>query len=281
MISVRADLHLHSIYSDGVLLPTDLIEYASKIGLKGLSITDHDTVEAYFDPLFSSKKKNISILPGIELSCSYRGRDVHILGYGFEPDHLLLRAWCRKYISVRLKRVHFYFDRWESSFRFSTCYRDEFFVIHSSRLLTRLHLAQFLVKKGLARHLKDAFFRFLDFRVVPLPSSLAFPDVIQGIELLHSCGAFVVLAHPYTIHDQVVDSTFLSLPFDGVELMHGGHCINGKWANWARSRNLYCTGGSDFHDFKRGHCIGSSWTTWEIYQIFSGGRSSSLYSRLP
>ncbi|RDB31671.1 PHP domain-containing protein [Candidatus Similichlamydia laticola] len=280
-MQAKADLHLHSIYSDGVWSPRKLVEEAVKVGLKGLSITDHDTVDAYSDPCFDSCPADLHILPGVELSCSYGGNDVHLLGYGFDPNHLLLKVWCEQYAAVRIKRIHFYFDRWESTFRFPNVFRKEFFENQPAALVTRLHLAKFLVEKGLAYHAQDAFARFLSSSVSPLPPALAFPDVRQGIDLLHSCGAFAVLAHPHTLHKSLLKSSFLSLPFDGVELSHGGHHVGERWEKWAQSRQLYGTGGSDFHDPRRGHRLGSSWTCWEIYQILSEGKSSCVSSQLP
>ncbi|WP_157952401.1 PHP domain-containing protein [Candidatus Similichlamydia epinepheli] len=279
----KADLHIHSSYSDGALSPTDLIAIAVRVGLNAISITDHDTVDAYFDSDFQKKKGEIEIVSGIELSCSYHGNDVHLLGYGFDVDHMLLKAWCRYHANIRLKRGYFYFDQWEKKFRFPVAYRNEFFENHFSPLLTRCHLAKFLLKKKLAFSIREAFSRFLHAKMFPLPVELSFPDVQEGIELIHLCGGFAVLAHPSVVSASVSNSpSFLNLPFDGVELMHRNNHIKGKWEIWARTRNLYCTGGSDFHDPKRGDVVGSSWTDEATLKILSiGRRQDRIPLRLP
>ena len=79
----RADLHCHSVCSDGSYLPKDLLLLAKQVGLSGLSITDHDTLAAYSSELFVlAKELQIELLPGVEISSFHRGQRIDILAYG-------------------------------------------------------------------------------------------------------------------------------------------------------------------------------------------------------
>ncbi|NLY44994.1 MAG: PHP domain-containing protein, partial [Tissierella sp.] len=79
---MKYDLHVHTYYSDGLYSPTKVVDYAIEKGLDGIAITDHDSVMGIEEALLYSKKFNgFNIIPGIELSCTYDNREVHILGY--------------------------------------------------------------------------------------------------------------------------------------------------------------------------------------------------------
>lgn len=87
------DLHIHSTYSDGTFSVEEIIKSAKSIGLTTISITDHDTVEQIPDCISLGKKYGITVIPGVELSCSYKikslnkNKGFHLLGYGINPDN--------------------------------------------------------------------------------------------------------------------------------------------------------------------------------------------------
>ena len=94
----KADMHMHSTCSDGLLSPFELIEKAAEIGLSGLSITDHDTVDAYTPELFSlANKKGLILCPGVEFSCQLNGVNIHILGYDFNVNDPNLKSLCQRH----------------------------------------------------------------------------------------------------------------------------------------------------------------------------------------
>ena len=81
----KYDLHIHSSYSDGTCAPLEILELAKENNLSGLSITDHDSIDAYTDDFFiKAKELNLEIITGIEISSAYLGVNVHILAYGFD-----------------------------------------------------------------------------------------------------------------------------------------------------------------------------------------------------
>ena len=100
--SLKADLHLHTFYSDGKLSPEELIQRAKVSGLDTLSITDHDSVEGVEEATHYARLNDIEIIPGVELSSEYKGQEVHVLGYFMnykEPGFLEYLA------SFRVKRL--------------------------------------------------------------------------------------------------------------------------------------------------------------------------------
>ena len=101
----RADLHTHTLHSDGLDAPEILLDLARLHGLSGLSITDHDTIEAYTPELFEKAALlQISLLPGVEVSSEFQGRSVHILGYGIDLHSLPLQQFLKTLIERRKKR---------------------------------------------------------------------------------------------------------------------------------------------------------------------------------
>ena len=100
----RADLHCHSTCSDGMLSPVELLKIAKKKGLSGISITDHDTVNAYADEVYEKAKElKIDLLPGVEISSRYKNYPIHILGYAYKKSQYFLN-FCAQYQKKRLER---------------------------------------------------------------------------------------------------------------------------------------------------------------------------------
>ena len=79
------DLHVHSNFSDGTMSPTQLVELAVKSNLEAFALTDHDTTEGIDEAISAAKDKDIEVVPGIEFSTEYKGKDIHILGYYINP----------------------------------------------------------------------------------------------------------------------------------------------------------------------------------------------------
>ena len=109
-LDFRADLHCHSICSDGSDTPLDLLTKAKQANLSGLSITDHDTIKAYTPEFFAyAKALEISILPGVEFSSEMYETSIHILGYGFDLESPSLLAFIEE---MQRRRKDRNMERW-------------------------------------------------------------------------------------------------------------------------------------------------------------------------
>lgn len=83
----RIDLHVHSNASDGSLTPTEVADEAMRMGLSAIALTDHDTVDGVAEILDYTKDKPLEVVPGIELSCYYNNREIHILGFYMDYEN--------------------------------------------------------------------------------------------------------------------------------------------------------------------------------------------------
>src|SRR5690606_17471716 len=97
----HVDFHMHSTLSDGALTVRELIDYCVEQNLSAVSITDHDNIDAYLEGREHAEEVGIGFIPGVEISSSWEGHDIHVLGYLFEPTHLALN---QTLVTLREKR---------------------------------------------------------------------------------------------------------------------------------------------------------------------------------
>ncbi len=263
MIDFRADLHTHTYFSDGSLSPKELIDLALCCGLKGLSITDHDSIEAYEEALSYAEEKGLLLLSGVEISSIHEKESVHILGYGFSIDSLVMKELCeeQKYrrkernlaILEKLKKHRMVIEERELEGRGS---------------MGRPHIAALMMKKGYVGTLQEAFNQYLgEGRSCYHEGN--FSSVKEVLERLHEAKAKAFLAHPHLFKKRRFVKNILELPFDGMECYYARcHPQEELWClNMAKERGLLVSGGSDFHGLMKPHnCLGSSWVSEQDFR---------------
>ena len=84
---MKADLHNHSYYSDGLLSPSEVVRLASKVGCNLFSLTDHDTTDGLAEARFEANKVGLNLINGVEISAFWRNMAIHIVGLGFEVNN--------------------------------------------------------------------------------------------------------------------------------------------------------------------------------------------------
>lgn len=264
-IEWRADLHTHTTCSDGSLSPRELLQEAVQKGLSGISITDHDSIQAYSG--LESLGYPLEILTGVELTTQLQGESVHLLGYGFDPSSSLLHEACAERCQDRKDR----FLEMRGNLRRLGLPLPEDIEL-PDRALGRPELASELVNMGICRSYQEAFQRYLKEDSPAYVPGRTFP-LEQGIDLLHAASAFAVLAHPMLVHPKLIAS-ILKMPLDGIEAYYSraGHQAP-FWLNVAMDKKLLVTGGSDFHgkakpDIK----LGQSWIGRETFERLKQGR---------
>ena len=104
-MAAKVDLHTHTYYSDGALSPTELVIRARELGIGILSITDHDSIDAFPQALAAAKDEGVEIIPGVELSATLGTKDIHILGYMFDPSDKTLRDILDMFKRERMARA--------------------------------------------------------------------------------------------------------------------------------------------------------------------------------
>src|SRR5512139_4009184 len=88
----RIDMHTHSTFSDGVHPPAALIDMAKAKGLSGIALTDHDSMEGFAELKAAASTHGLHVITGVELSCEYNSKDLHVLGYGVDPANVRLQS---------------------------------------------------------------------------------------------------------------------------------------------------------------------------------------------
>ena len=250
----RVDLHAHTFFSDGQLSPEELVAHALSRGLVALAITDHDTVEGIARALVAGGGR-IRIVPGIELSTTLDGADLHLLGYFIDYQSESLRERLEAYREDRRQRALAIMAR----LRELGVPVDEtaVFAAAGPGVVGRPHVAHALVRGGHVPSVEAAFQQYLGPRgraFVPRPAV----HTEEAIACIREAGGASVLAHPGAQFPSVVVERLKRAGLDGIEVwhpQHGGAAVR-RWREEARRLRLIESGGSDFHGTHRGAGLG-------------------------
>ncbi len=255
--SAGIDLHVHSTASDGSLTPSEILTMAVQAGLSAIAITDHDTIDGSIAAIRSGIPASLQFLTGIEISAGappdfHLSGSVHILGYGVDPENAALTALIHRLKTARQNRNPQIIDRLKAmGMSLSISELDE---IVGNAIAGRPHIAQLMVKKGLADSIDDAFDRFLGKNQPAYVDKYRAP-MADAIGTIHAAGGIAVLAHPYLngIADPDRFEAFLksliSYGLGGIEALYPEHpeAITDAYCRLADKYGLLVTGGTDFH----------------------------------
>lgn len=242
-----ADLHTHTIYSDGLFTPEQIVDLAVKKSLNALAITDHDTTLGVNRAVERSKLyKKFFIIPGIELSCTYEEEEVHILGYFIDNDSYDIMELTRKMEKERLGRAKKIILKLNELGIHISLYDVK--QMATGNIVGRPHIARALIKNGWVENMNEAFNKYLG------KDKLAYIEryklsLEKGINIIHNNGGIAVIAHPGLIKKEEAIYKCIELGIDGMEVIHSKH-LKGqivKLIDIANKYNLIKTGGSDFH----------------------------------
>lgn len=255
MTQFRADLHCHSTCSDGTASPEELIDLAIERNLSGLSITDHDTLNAYQTALPYAQKQNFPLIPGVEFSCIQRGESVHILGYAFNLQNPEILAFCQKHKSRRKQRSLLILEKLAEHGMPIELNTE---VLES---IGRPHIALEMIKREYVHSMEEAFKKHLGEGCPCYVPGDAF-SVEETIAVIHNAGGLAVIAHPHLINNSAIVTDLLRMPFDGIEAYYARFAPHKEkpWVKIGKHRDWILTGGSDFHGSVKPHIpLGCSW----------------------
>ncbi|NLY90375.1 MAG: PHP domain-containing protein [Firmicutes bacterium] len=242
------DLHTHTIYSDGLVTPEELVKRAKEKGLTGIALTDHDTVDGLPSFLTAGREIGLSCIPGVELSTELEGVEFHILGYQINFEQAELRHRLEQVIAARRERArgmlallakHGLPLSWEEVTQGTP-----------NAFVGRIQIYRALKKKKLIGPDPDrkAFHYYLGSQgVAYLPHREL--STLEAIALIRAAGGWPVLAHPGRLGEDRFIPFLVDHGLAGLEVYYPEHTRDQtrKYLALAQELGLFVTGGSDYH----------------------------------
>ena len=243
------DLHLHTTASDGRLTPTELVARAAASGVRILAVTDHDTTDGAHEAAAEAARRSVVTVPGIEITAVEHGRDVHVLGYFFDPFEESLVQFLVGQRSTRITRIA------DMAVRLAQLglpvdvepLLDEA-RRHNHKSIGRPALARAMIAAGHVATTSEAFDKWLG-QGRPAFVERAGPTPEQVIGTLHRAGGIASLAHPGRTKIDERIAPLREAGLDAIEVYHSDHdaAATHGYLALARGLDLLVTGGSDFH----------------------------------
>jgi 3',5'-nucleoside bisphosphate phosphatase len=244
---VIVDFHSHTSQSDGTLTPQALADLMGERNVEVFSISDHDTLSAYgkFTPPPGTR-----VVPGVEINTTYRGNEVHLLGYGMSADSPELLATIERNRDARRVRAQRMVDQLQRA-GYGITYDEVLKEAPQAQAIGRPHVAKALIAKGIVPDI-DWAFRNLLRRGMPgyVPSLHITPQ--EAIERISAAGGVPVLAHPGRLKDRALIDELAPRGLRGLEVFYPLHDAEDVriFRDLAKRYGLVMTAGMDFHDIR-------------------------------
>ena len=255
---LNADLHCHSVVSDGTLTPEELAARAKANGVELWSLTDHDEIGGQHRAAAAARSQGMAYLTGTEISVTFAGNTVHIVGLGFDPDNTALaqglaaprggRGERAQEMAAQLAQVGIH-GAYEGALKF----------VGNPELISRTHFARFLVETQVCRDTNEVFRKYLtEGKPGYVPHRWATLD--DAVRWINEAGGLAVIAHParykFTANEEyALFSEFKAHGGAGVEVVTGSHTAAEyvTYAAMAEEFGLAASRGSDFHSPDESH----------------------------
>ena len=258
MSILNADLHCHSIVSDGTLTPEQLAARAAANGVELWSLTDHDEIGGQQRAAAAARSHGMKYLTGTEISVTFAGETVHILGLGFDADSAQLRQGLSETRGGRRERA-LEMARQLADAGIPGTYEGALKYVGNPELISRTHFARFLVEAGVCRETSEVFRKYLtEGNPGYVPHRWA--SLKNAVRWITEAGGMAVIAHParyrFTANEEfALFSEFKAHGGHGVEVVTGSHTAAEyvRYAETAREFGLSASRGSDFHSPGESH----------------------------
>jgi 3',5'-nucleoside bisphosphate phosphatase len=266
MTSKLADLHSHTIYSDGTDTPERVIELAAEAGLSAIAITDHDNVMAFPRAQEAAAARGVELLTGIEMSASYEGAEVHVLGLLLDVENPALQRHIETQMARRVERTREMVRRLQQAGVEITA--EEVFEVAGEGTVARPHVARVLQKHGYVANSAEAFQRYIGPKNPGfVPGSPLAPAKV--IRVIREAGGVPVVAHPIFLQNDAFIEQFVKDGLVGIEVYHSSHTPKEvtRYEQLAEAQGLLKTGGSDYHGTtKEGLPIGKTTVPYTLVE---------------
>lgn len=247
----RADLHSHTRASDGTCTPMENVRLAKEAGLTAIAITDHDIVAGVAEAIEAGIELGVEVIPGVEISSSANGQDIHVLGY-FIPYQS--ESFAQTLIGLREtrdERNRLLIERLKElgiPISLEGVYRRK---EGADKNIGRPHIAEELIELGIVSSMEEAFAKYLG----KTGAAYVNPPRIsphQAIEMIKQAGGVAVLAHPGLYDDDELVKELISYGLDGIEVWHPDNDEQARmrYQMLAEGTGIVMTGGSDFHGWR-------------------------------
>jgi 3',5'-nucleoside bisphosphate phosphatase len=250
------DLHLHTTASDGVMTPSEIVNYAKNKGLQAIAITDHDTIEGLKEGLLEGERIGLEVIPGIEISAEHSPGSMHLLGFFIDINHPILKErleYLQRARAERNPRMAEKLNKLGINITF-----DEVLKASGGGQVGRPHFAQVLIGKGYVRSFQEAFDRFLKKGAPAYVEKMRF-SAEESIHFINEANGVAVLAHPNTLQlngYSELENVILRLVktgLRGIEAYYPEHSALevAQYKTLAERHGLLVTGGTDYHGIEK------------------------------
>ena len=248
---MKADLHNHSYFSDGVLSPREVVKLASDASCDLFSLTDHDTTYGIIEAQIEADKLGLSLVHGVEISAYWRNSAIHVVGLGIDIENDMLQTGLKFNQTLRKDRAKkIALGLWRSGIKDALEKAEK---LSGGHMLTRTHFAQMLINEGYCKDMKSVFRRFLSGRK-PGGVRVEWKNFDEVINWIHSSGGKALIAHPFRYrmtHTKIKKmlNDFKEANGDGFEVVNANSSdeeisLGNQWSN---DYDLLASIGSDFH----------------------------------
>jgi len=250
-MSSAYDLHSHSTESDGTLSPQALVEHAVSHGVSVLALTDHDSTAGIEQASKAAAEHGITLIPGVEISVTWRRQTVHIVGLNIDINNNQLQnglGKLREYRDIRARTISERLEKAGIAGALAGARRHA-----TGRLIGRVHFARFLVDSGNAKSVREVFKKFL-VRNKPGYVAGQWATLEEAVSWIIRAGGIAVIAHPARYKMTATRLNWLIQDFkqmggQGLEVLSGSHSANEiqHMTAVALRHELLASAGSDYH----------------------------------
>jgi hypothetical protein len=246
-----ADLHVHTLFSDGTDTPFEVIGKAAAAGLSAISLVDHDSVEGYCSVKDSTGTEKMELISGIELTAEYGLLEIHVLGYFIDVENSALRNKLLELKANRIERVRQMIvllkDKMNVSLNIKTV-----FDLAGFGTVSRLHVARAMVKEGIVSSSFEAFQKYIGNNCPAYVLGFKF-SVSEAVDLILQAGGIPILAHPYSLRNNDIIVKLLGFGIKGLEVyyLEHTHSMTQAYLQFCKENDLFVSGGSDYHGYAK------------------------------
>lgn len=263
----RADLHLHTTYSDGALSPEQLVRKAHGAGLTTIAVSDHDNVAALDEAMECGKQLGVDVVPGLELSVTMGEKDIHVLAYFFDYKNPTLLEYLTLFRRERLKRA----ERIVEKLNKINVTIDMDAVLEQAGVgsVGRPHIANAMIEQGFIGSYHEAFSKYIG-NGGPAYEKKYQVSPKEAFQLITKSGGLSFLAHPGKYTTELELSQLMDMGLDGIEVVHPSHDKERQafYRSVVDQYFLLESGGSDFHGGKKNdeYALGSFWVPLHVVE---------------